>query len=131
MLPLEITDIRMVREEKNSSRNAVIAYVTITLNDQFLIKNIRLIRHSDRLVIGMPNREKIRDCPHCSIRNAQSNRYCHQCGTPLEKVKIDYSAYVDIVHPTKQTFREYLERVIIEEYKRQLGEGINPDSPEA
>jgi DNA-binding cell septation regulator SpoVG len=116
---LEITEIKMVLADPPPTRDGILAYSDLVLNGQLVIKGVRLTRTGSRFRVGMPNREKVRDCPRCRIRCFLSHRVCHQCGSPLPHVR-EPRPYIDIVHPNNQSLREHMENILIEEYTRQL-----------
>ncbi len=84
---MEITDVKIFPVGEDRLK----AYVTVILDNAFIIRELKLIRGNKGLFVAMPSK-KGRD------------------GT-----------FKDICHPLNQEVREYFERVIVEEYKKKMG----------
>jgi stage V sporulation protein G len=69
------------------------AWATITLNQAFVIKGIRIIRGNQRVFVAMPSKQQ-KD-----------------------------GKYQDIAHPISKDFRDYLEERILDVYHRVENEG--------
>ena len=82
---LVITDVQ-VRPVSNNER--LRAWVTITFNDAFVIKGIRIIKGHSRLFVAMPSRQQ-KD-----------------------------GSFQDVAHPINPEFRRYLEESIIGVYRK-------------
>ena len=88
---MNITDIRM-RLSKDSSKN-VMATASITIDDEFVVHDIKVISGSKGLFIGMPSR-----------RGGKDNEY------------------KDIAHPIKLETREHIQKLILDKYDEMLKE---------
>ena len=88
---MNITDIRM-RMSKDPSRN-VLATASITIDDEFVVHDIKVISGSKGLFIGMPSRRGGRD-----------------------------NEYKDIAHPIKLETREHIQKLILDKYQVMLQE---------
>lgn len=93
---MRITEIRMYlcREPRLK------ATVTVTLENAFVVKGIKVILGRQGLFLAMPSRHK------------------------------DDGTYEDICHPINHETREYFESVILGEYRRLQGEDQDPDQDE-
>jgi stage V sporulation protein G len=85
---MEITDVQVfpVNEDKLK------AYVTITLDDCFVIRDLKVIHGTSGLFIAMPAKRR-------------------KDGT-----------YKDIAHPLNPNTRDWMERAILSEYERKTSE---------
>ena len=92
---MEITEVRVfpVHEEKLK------AYVTITLDDCFVIRDLKVIHGNTGLFVAMPAKRR-------------------KDGT-----------FKDIAHPLNSETRERMERAILAEYEREIAKGIPPPAP--
>ena len=81
---MDITDIRIRKVDTGNKMKAV---VTITLNNELVVHDIKVIESKDRLFIAMPSRK-----------------------TPDGEFK-------DIFHPINQSAREKLETAILKKYE--------------
>jgi stage V sporulation protein G len=95
---MRITEIRMYR----CGEPRLKATVTVTLEDAFVVKGIKVILGRQGLFLAMPSRRK------------------------------DDGTYEDICHPINRETREYFETVILGEYHRLEGDddhGPRPSPP--
>ncbi len=81
---MEITNVRVHKIEKEGSR--LRGYATVTIDNCFVVSNIRIIEGENRLFCAMPSR------------------------------KVNDEKFEDIVHPTNSETREMFESKILEEY---------------
>ena len=84
---MEITSVKVFKT--NGEDTKMKGYATVTLDDCFVIRNLRIIQGEERLFVAMPSRKKAD------------------------------GEYEDIVHPTNSETRKMFEDKIIEEYNKQ------------
>ncbi len=86
---MEVTEVRVfpVNEEK------LRAYVTITLDHWFVVRDVKVIQGANGLFVSMPSKKR-------------------KDGT-----------YKDIAHPINHETRRMIEEKIIAQYQKALGEG--------
>jgi len=95
---MEITEIRVIPVNEDKLR----AYVTITLDDCFVIRDLKVIHGTSGLFIAMPSKKR-RD-----------------------------GSYRDIAHPLNRETREWMEQLILTEYDREMkGRDPNAPFPKA
>ena len=125
---MEITEIRVFLKEGQDKK--LKAYVTVTFDNVFVVRNIKVIQGSEALFIAMPSRKIKSTCPRCHFKNEAGSRYCNHCGEtiPLDVREIkatDTKAdHRDIAHPITQQFREYLQKKILDTYKKEMESGV-------
>ena len=83
---MQITDVRIRKVEKESKMKAV---VSITIENEFVVHDIKVIDGEKGLFIAMPSR------------------------------KAGDGEYRDIAHPINSETREKLQKLILEKYKEQ------------
>ena len=88
---MEITDVRVFPVEEDKLK----AYVTITLDNCFVIRDLKVIHGNTGLFIAMPAKRR-KD-----------------------------GSYKDIAHPLNADTRDRMERAILDEYEKQRGRPIN------
>jgi stage V sporulation protein G len=81
---MEITAVKVHKTERDGSRMK--GYATVTIDDCFVVRNIRIIQGEDKLFIAMPSR------------------------------KVADDKYEDIAHPINAETRKMFEDKILEEY---------------
>jgi stage V sporulation protein G len=84
---MEITDVKVFPVDEDKLK----AYVSITLDNCFVIRDLKVIQGTGGLFIAMPAKKR-------------------KDGT-----------YKDIAHPLNAETRDRMERRILEEYERQVG----------
>ena len=119
----EITDVKIALNEGTGSK--LRAFATITLDDVFVIRDIKIIDGKKGLFVAMPCIQISEKCPSCGRRNVVHSRYCSNCGKALP----DFSEhmpearkeeYKDIAHPICADCRSYVENTIVSAYKERL-----------
>lgn len=126
---MEITEARVVL--KDSPDKKLKAYATVTFDNAFVVRNIKVIEGTSGLFIAMPSRKVKHACPKCNFKNELKSKYCNQCGgqlpMPNQATSADAASsqleHKDIVHPITQAFREYLQKRILEAYEQEKSKG--------
>jgi stage V sporulation protein G len=109
-------------------QDKLLAYCELTLDDQFVVRDIRLIKSESGYIVAMPSRRASVACPACHHKNPLGAKFCNQCGKkiPAGLVDRDVRQYHDIAHPTNAEARGQIEQAIVAEYLRQLSEFPGP-----
>ena len=132
---MEITEIRVFPKEGQDRK--LKAYVTVTFDNAFVVRNIKIIEGKDHVFIAMPSRKLRFPCPKCSFKNEIESRFCNKCGASLPMVREEDLQqetpdaklnHRDIAHPITKDFREYLQSRVIEAYQKDLASGRKPSS---
>lgn len=124
---MEITEVRIFL--KDSPDKKLKAYATVTFDNSFVVRNIKVIQGTNGIFIAMPSRKVKQPCPKCGYKNEMRARYCNQCGSTLPVVvhpagEISAQAeHKDIAHPINQQFREYLQKKVLAAYEEELHKG--------
>ncbi len=84
---MDITEVRVsIRNEERLK-----AYVTVTFDNCFVVRHVRIVKTDKGLLVSMPSR------------------------------KLPDGTYKDIAHPISQEFRKALEAKVIAAYQEELG----------
>jgi len=127
---MEITEVRVFL--KDSPDKKLKAYVTVTFDNAFVVRNIKVIEGTGGLFIAMPSRKIKQTCPKCGFKNELRSKYCNQCAgqlplaprpTTAEATSSAQLEHRDIAHPITQSFREYLQKRILEAYEQEKAKG--------
>jgi stage V sporulation protein G len=123
---MEITGVN-VRLIKPVRRSNVLCVASVTLDNCFVVRNIRLLEGPKGYFIAMPSQALTTKCRRCGRRNPVRSNYCNLCGSrlPEERLPIDQQtgkprAHQDVAHPIKTELREKIQASIIQEYKKVL-----------
>ena len=127
---MEITEVRVFL--KDSPDKKLKAYVTVTFDNAFVVRNIKVIEGSSGLFIAMPSRKIKQPCSKCGFKNELRSKYCNQCAAQLSWTTQPHGAeagansqleHKDIAHPITQSFRECLQKRILEAYGQEKAKG--------
>jgi len=135
---MEITEVRIFL--KDSPDKKLKAYATVTFDNAFVVRNIKVIEGSNGLFIAMPSRKVKQPCPKCGFKNEARSKYCNQCGSSLpvtprptgpEAAGSAQSEHKDLAHPITQSFREYLQKRILEAFDHEKKTGSTVEAGHA
>lgn len=128
---MEITETRVFL--KDSPDKKLKAYATVTFDNAFVVRNIKVIEGNSGLFIAMPSRKLKTPCPKCGFRNETKSKYCNQCAAQLPAVSRPTSSeqeangsqaeHRDIAHPITQAFRDYLQKKVLDAYETEKAKG--------
>lgn len=123
---MEITEVRIIL--KDSLDKKLKAYATVTFDNVFVVRDIKVIEGGTGLFIAMPSRKVKHACPKCAFKNELRSKYCNQCAGLLpaevnsqraEEMPSSQAEHRDIAHPITQPFREHLQKKILEVYTQE------------
>ncbi|MBI4229202.1 MAG: septation protein SpoVG family protein [Planctomycetes bacterium] len=102
------------------------AYCTITLDNEFVIRDVKIIEGANGHFVAMPSRKVTDRCPTCGGKNHLRAKFCNDCGGKLDpnrgtkdeqgRVKL----HLDLAHPINQECRQRLETAAVEAYKVEV-----------
>lgn len=124
---MEITEVRIFL--KDGSDKKLKAYATVTFDNAFVVRNIKVIEGQKGLFVAMPSRKLKESCPKCNFKNVVRSKYCNNCGAALpmtehrpvnvEDPSQKESEHRDIAHPITLECREYLQKKVLEAYETE------------
>ncbi len=121
---MEISEVRIKLMEDAGER--LQAFCSITFDDCFVIRDLKIIEGSNGPFVAMPSRKLTTHCEQCGYKNHLRANYCNQCGHRLhvDRTLKDEDGraklYADIAHPINSACREMIQdRVIREFYEEQ------------
>ena len=82
---MEITEVKIFLKEGQDKK--LKAYATLTFDNMFVIRNVKVIEGNKGLFVAMPSRKLKDSCPKCNFRNAMRSKYCNQCGNALPQTE--------------------------------------------
>lgn len=130
---MEITEVRISLREHEGKR--LKAYATVTFDNSFVVRNIKIIQGNNGLFVAMPARKIKQFCPRCGKKVEMDNRYCGSCGVslppPKEPTSDRQSIHQDLAHPINQQFRDYLQSKVLDAYHDKKNSPSEESSEEA
>ncbi len=120
---MKITEVRIFPTESKDGK--LKAFATMTFDDWFVVRNVKIIQGNHGLFVAMPSRKAMDNCPKCRFKNVRGSRFCNQCGAqlPTQQVTEDpgeerQGSHMDIAHPISQECRVYIQEEILRAYDR-------------
>jgi len=121
---MEITEIKI--NLKEASNKKLKAFATITLDDCFVVRDIKIIDGKKGLFVAMPSTKVTENCSSCGKRVPIRDKYCGECGNRL--VDINDSSTVeqrreehrDIAHPINPECRNLIQSTIVAAYQEKV-----------
>jgi stage V sporulation protein G len=124
---MKITEVRIFPTESRDGK--LKAFATMTFDDWFVVRNVKVIQGNSGLFVAMPSRKAMAPCPKCQSKNVVGSKYCNQCASELpgnqgaEMRDTDpHGSHMDIAHPITQDCRIYIQDKILEAYKKETGD---------
>jgi stage V sporulation protein G len=124
---VEITEVRIKLMEDNSGSNERLqAFCSITFDDMFVIRDLKIIEGAKGFFVAMPSRKLTDRCGHCGTKNHLRSRFCSQCGCRLDENRAIRDAdgraklHADIAHPINSMCREKIQSAVLASYADEL-----------
>ena len=126
---MNITEVRVKLLGGRSDR--LRAFCSITLDDEFVVHDLRVIEGRQGLFVAMPSRKLSDNCPHCGGKNHLRSKFCSECGGRLDESRSGDrdKFHVDVAHPIVPSCRELIQSTVLDAFKResaQAPEGTEP-----
>ncbi|MCB1194673.1 SpoVG family protein [bacterium] len=130
---MEITEIRIYPKESGRD-DKLKAFATITIDNAFVIRDLKIIAGKKGLFIAMPSTKTTAPCPACRKKNPIRNRFCGFCGINIEEEMREAQKHErednrDIAHPINAEARDYLHSRIMAEYYKVKSHGYTDEDP--
>ena len=118
---MQVTEVRIKLMEESEER--LKAFCSVTLDDCFVIRDLKIIDGTNGPFVAMPSRKLTSHCPQCGTKNHLRAAYCNQCGQRLKDDRAIKDSegraklYADIAHPINSQCREMIQARVIEEFR--------------
>jgi stage V sporulation protein G len=135
---MDVSEVR-IRLSEDDEAEKLRAFATITLDGEFVVRDIKIIEGGNGLFLAMPSRRIMEKCRKCGVKNGVPARFCNECGTRLPQQRRGPESgrpkiFVDVAHPITPACRERIHAAVIQAYENALAHareaGPSPlDSP--
>lgn len=118
-----ITEVRIKLTE--DPRNKLLAYASITIDDAFVVRDLKIIDGSKGPFVAMPSRKLADHCRHCHHKNHLRAAFCNQCGGTLDAERAPRDArgrarlHADLAHPINSTTRIEVHKAVVRAYAEE------------
>ena len=134
---MELTEVRINLCGEHGSR--LKAFCSLTFDNTFVIRDVKLIDGNDGLFLAMPSRKLCDHCPRCGDKNHLRARFCNNCGGRLDEERhLRYrngngggsgsrlKLHADIAHPINAECRRQIEQVVFRAYEQEIERSKQP-----
>jgi len=130
---VEITEVKVkLLEGKSSAAERLRAFCSMTIDNSFVIRDLKIIEGAKGAFVAMPSRKLTDRCPKCGGKNHLRARFCNDCGQKLEENRAKKDAagraklHADVAHPINSQCREMVQTRVLEAYKEELERSKQP-----
>jgi stage V sporulation protein G len=111
------------------------AFCSLTFDNTFVIRDVKLIDGHDGLFLAMPSRKLCDHCSRCNEKNHLRARYCNHCGMRLDDTRSmrhngngqsRVKLHADIAHPINAECRALIEQEVMAAFHDELERSKQP-----
>lgn len=119
-----VTEVRI--KLTDDPRNKLKAYASVTIDDAFVVRDLKIIDGSKGPFVAMPSRKLADHCGRCHHKNHLRAAYCNQCGGKLdpERAPRDMRGrarlHADLAHPINSQTRIELHKAVVRAYADEV-----------
>ena len=127
---MEVTEGRI--KLMGDSDDRLQAFCSITFDDCFVVRDLKIIEGSNGPFVAMPSRKLTTHCRSCGYKNHLRAQFCNQCGKRVSSHDVGHEddgrskLYADIAHPINTGCREMIQQLVIDEYQREVDMSDEP-----
>jgi len=135
---MQVTEVRI--NLCGNGANRLKAFCSLTFDNTFVIRDVKLIDGNDGLFLAMPSRKLCDHCRRCGEKNHLRARFCNGCGMRLDETRSmnqqhpghgaavhgRVKLHADIAHPINGDCRQLIERQVIGAYHEELERSKQP-----
>jgi len=128
---MDITEVKV--KLVNIKAERLKAFCTITVDGEFVVRDIKVIEGGSGLFVAMPSRKLADKCPKCNTKNHLRARFCNECGSKLSDSRIpkdtmgQIKLHADIAHPINSQCRQRIQRAVLDAYHNEMEHSKLPD----
>lgn len=127
-----ITEVRIKLMEDNSENERLQAFCSVTFDDAFVIRDLKIIEGTKGSFVAMPSRKLTDRCGGCGCKNHLRARYCNQCGGKLDEDRATrdndgrVKLHADIAHPINSACREIIQTAVLKAFSMERERSKQP-----
>lgn len=128
---MEITDVKVKLVRNKDDR--LKAFCLITLDNEFVVRDIKIIRGKSGHFVAMPSRKTSEHCEKCGCKNHLRANFCNECGTSLTHNTTRHRSgpppkmHADIAHPITSACRSRIQNAVLESFEAELEKSRDPE----
>lgn len=119
---MDVTEVR-IRLVSDNNAEKLCAFATITLDNEFVVRDMKVIDGNNGLFVAMPSRKIMERCRKCGNKNPVRSSFCNECGTQMQSSQSSENdgrtkVHVDVAHPVTSDCRERIHESVIKAFKQ-------------
>ncbi len=120
----QVTEVRVKLTE--DPRNKLKAYASVTIDDAFVVRDLKIIDGNKGPFVAMPSRKLADHCKQCHHKNHMRAAYCNQCGGKLDPERAPRDGrgrarlHADLAHPINSQTRIELHKAVVRAYLEEV-----------
>jgi len=128
---MKISEVRI--KLINSKDNRLRAFCSITIDNEFVVHDIRIIERAGSVFVAMPSRKMTDHCDKCGGKNHLRAKFCNNCGAELKEnrvikdIKGRIKLHNDIAHPINVECRQRIQEKVIAAFKAEVEKSKKSD----
>src|SRR5210317_168010 len=121
---MEISEVRVKLVANQDDR--LKAFCSMTLDNEFVVRDIKIIEGTSGLFVAMPSRKMSDHCEKCGGKNHLRARHCNNCGARLSESRIRkdpkgrMKLHADIAHPINVDCRRRIQEKVIGGFNEEV-----------
>lgn len=126
---MNITEVKVRLVDDKTER--LKAFCTVTLDKEFVVRDIKIIDGAKGLFVAMPSRKLTDHCPKCGGKNHLRAKFCNDCGNKLSPSRAPEAEggsklHVDVAHPINSECRARFQTAIIAAFHEEVEKSKQP-----
>ena len=124
---MNVTEVRITLCPDHAYTNENIqAFASITLDDCFVIRDLKVIQAAKGLFVAFPSRKLMDRCENCGTKNHLRAKFCNDCGVRLKDNRREadetgrIKLHADLAHPINAATRDLIEKVVRAAYNAEV-----------
>ena len=127
---MEITEVRV--KLINNKDERLKAFCSITMDNEFVVRDIKIIEGTNGYFVAMPSRKMSDHCEKCGGKNHLRAKFCNNCGASQSENRAKKDAlgrmklHADIAHPINSECRQKIQQKAIDAFTKELDKSTQP-----
>ena len=127
---MEISEVRVKMVANKDDR--LKGFCSMTLDDEFVVRDIKVIEGTGGLFVAMPSRKMSDHCSKCGGKNHLRAKFCNNCGAALQENRAREDAkgriklHADIAHPINADCRHKIQDAVVKAFEEEMQKAQEP-----
>lgn len=127
---MEISEVRVKMVTNKDDR--LKGFCSMTLDDEFVVRDIKVIEGTGGLFVAMPSRKMSDHCSKCGGKNHLRAKFCNNCGAALQENRAREDAkgriklHADIAHPINAECRHKIQDAVVKAFEEEMQKSQEP-----